>query len=229
MKRMQFIKTAALVPAAFCAGCAAIDVSARGEGTGIQIIGAIVVLAKYQASARQKTVADGKARRAFVDLAMKPAYEARTKKLRQLAKSAPAARRKPTGGSKPDVKTAAAEKARDEIQAVTVAWREAAASLTLGQYAGDFAVEFEAESGEIAQFESISKSQVIAASAGYVPQYLAVSVPAERGIPGSKSSVMLWDTKENRLSSDTVYALDRTLPASKPAQIDNLKVLYAGP
>jgi hypothetical protein len=40
--------------------------------------------------------------------------------------------------------------------------------------------------------------------------------------------VMLWDTRTHALASDTVYALDRTLSAEKPTEIDSMKVLYAG-
>ena len=76
-------------------------------------------------------------------------------------------------------------------------------------------------------FPRLSESQVLAASAAYVPRYLAVSVPPEQQIAGAKSSVMLWDTRTHALASDTVYALDRTPSAEKPTEIDSMKVLYA--
>ena len=48
----------------------------RAEGTGVQIIGAVVVLARYRASAHQKAVAEQHARAAVVQAA-KPAYQKR--------------------------------------------------------------------------------------------------------------------------------------------------------
>lgn len=220
-----------MLPAFFCAGCAGLDVSARGEGTGIQVIGAIVVVAKYQASGRQKAVAEEKARRAYVDLAMKPAYEAKAKKLRKTAGKPPS--HPPGSTASTDSQTAKDQesaRAREELAALAGSWRKTAASITNGKYAGDFATgsSMPSESG-LTAFTPMSESQVMADSAAYLPKYLAVSVPADQSVAGSKASVMLWDTRSNRLASDTVYALDRVPTAGKPTEIDNQKVLFAGP
>jgi len=60
----------------FLSGCEGLDYSASAEGTGVQVIGAIVVLARYHANARQKAVAEQRGRAAVVRYA-KPAYEKR--------------------------------------------------------------------------------------------------------------------------------------------------------
>jgi hypothetical protein len=226
MRPLLSTTAALLIPAIFCAGCEALDTSARGEGTGIQIIGAVVVLAKYRASQRQKAVAENEARRAFVKLALEPAYEARAKKLRREVASS---RKPPAPRTGKPAEPDPSAKARAELASLTASWRETAASYTQGKYAGDFSAPgAESRSQTAVAFPRLSESQVLAASAAYVPRYLAVSVPPEQQVAGARSSVMLWDTRTHALASDTVYALDRTLSAEKPTEIDSMKVLYAG-
>jgi hypothetical protein len=222
------LTVAVLLPALGGAGCEGLDLSAKGEGTGIQVIGAVVVVAKYRASQRQKAIAEEQARRAFVDLALEPAYEARAKKLKRQVGSgrAPAGPSAgTTGTTAPDPQAAA----RAELAALMASWKETASNYTHGRYAGDFAAPgADAPDQAAVTFPRLSESQVLAASASYVPRYLAVSVPAEQAVAGARASVMLWDTRMHRLASDTVYALDRTPSATKPTEIDSLKVLYAG-
>src|SRR5262245_39927567 len=62
-------------------GCEGLDYSARGEGTGVQVIGAIVVLARYHASQRQKAVAESKGHAVFVQAA-EPEYKKRRTAIR---------------------------------------------------------------------------------------------------------------------------------------------------
>lgn len=57
-------------------GCEGLDFSAAGEGTGVQVIGAVVVLARYRATAQQKAVAQ-KRTREMIMAAAKPEYEKR--------------------------------------------------------------------------------------------------------------------------------------------------------
>ena len=216
---------ALVIPSLFSAGCSSIDTSAQAEGTGIQIVGAIIVLAKYQASQNQIVVAEARARQAFVQLAMKPAYEARAKKLRKIMASGPAKPQRPASGS--SVPPDPAETARAELAALTNSWKETASSITNGKYAGDFSspAPTSTEPSAVA-FPRMSGSEVLAASNSYTPRFLAVPVPAEKAVTGSKATVMLWDTKNARIASDTVYALDRTPPTDKTSEIDNQKVLF---
>lgn len=233
MRIPRFLVSAVILPSLFCSGCGGLDLSARGEGTGIQIVGAIVVLAKYKASGRQKAIAEEKARRAYVDLAMKPAYEAKAKKLRRVA-GKPTVR--PSSGASSTASQTAknlkSARARGELAALAGSWRKTAASITNGKYAGDFATDGGSSSmpseSALAAFTPMSESQVMADSAAYLPKYLAVPVPADQSVAGSKSSVMLWDPRANRLASDTVYVLDRVPTGDKPTEIDNQKVLFAG-
>lgn len=235
MRLLLPVTAALLIPAIFTSGCSSLDTSARAEGTGIQIIGAIIVLAKYKASQNQIAIAETKAREAFVELAMKPAYEARTKKLKKVIASSPARPRRPAPTTAGPTRRPVAEdapdpaaKARAELAALSNSWREAASQVTNGRYAADFAEPAASTSNTAAaSFPKMSESQVLAASVAYVPRYLAVSVPAEKAVAGSKAAVMLWDTKAEKIASDTVYALDRTPPTGKPSEIDHQKVQFA--
>jgi hypothetical protein len=249
MKPLSAFTAVLLVPAIFVSGCSSLEqagqMTASKEGTGVQIFGAIVVLSKYKASQNQIAIAETKARRAFVDLALKPAYEARAKKLRKLA-SAPSrprssrpvgVARNSEGGARnqvqrPDLEESSqpdsAMQARAELAAISSSWKEVANQVTNGKYAPDFDAGISRD-GETAalNFPKVSESQVLASSAAYVPRYIAVSVPAEKEVPGSKAAVMLWDTQSSQLASDTVYALDRTPPTSKSSEIDDKQVQYA--
>ena len=234
MRRFCPVIAALLLPVMPFTGCAGLDTSARAEGTGIQIIGAIVVLAKYQASQSQKVIAEQRARQAFVERALKPAYEERAKKLRKTAAAAPLRPRRTASSSmvssKPPQPTAA-DRARAELAALSSSWKSVAERYTQGRgNTADFAVPGTV-GGEVAlvDFPKVSESNILAASAAYVPRYLAVPVPAGPAVPGAKETVMLWDTRAHRLASDTVYALDRTPPESKPAKIDGLAVQYEAP
>ena len=248
MKPLSAFTAFLLVPAIFVSGCSSLEqagqMAASKEGTGIQIFGAIVVLSKYQASQNQIAIAETKARRAFVDLALKPAYEARAKKLRKVAASSPArssskpaVTRKPEGRSSNQVRRSsdvesrqpeASVQARAELAAISTSWREVANQITNGKYAPDFDAGVSSNSETAAlDFPKVSESQVLASSAAYIPRYIAVSVPAEKAVPGSRAAVMLWDTQSSQLASDTVYALDRTPPSGKSSEIDDKKVQYA--
>ena len=57
-------------------GCKGLDYSAGAEGTGIQVGGAVIVLAKYHASNRQKAAAEEQGRKALIKAAT-PQYERR--------------------------------------------------------------------------------------------------------------------------------------------------------
>ncbi len=224
MRPLLPLVVAMLLPALFSAGCAGLDTTAKAEGTGIQIVGAIVVLAKYRASQNQIQIAETRARRAFVELAMKPAYESRVRKLKKIA--ATPGKAKPAAPGKPAAPDPAAI-ARAELASLTASWNRATREVTRGAYAGDFATpSFTNSATTVVNFPKMSDSQVLAASASYVPRFIAVSVPAEQSVAGSKASVMLWDTRTNRIASDTVYALDRTPPVNKPSEIDRQKVLF---
>jgi len=232
MRQVYSVAAAMLIPALLGTGCAGLDTSARAEGSGIQVIGAIVVLAKYQASQKQKTAAETHARQAFVERALQPAYQARAKKLRSLAAASPRPKRARSGTTPatPSAPDPSAQ-ATAELAALSASWKETAARFTGGgDYATDFAVPGLGQQTTTAvSFPKLSESEVLAASAAYVPRYLAVAVPAEQAVPGSKEAVMLWDTRTHRLASDTVYALDRTPPESKRTKIDGLVVQFETP
>ncbi|MGI8604508.1 MAG: hypothetical protein ACR2OZ_16170 [Verrucomicrobiales bacterium] len=211
-------------------GCEALqqlDTSARGEGTGLQIIGALVVLAKYQASNRQKTVAEQKSRRAFVDRAMKPALAAEKKKVRvrHERKLDTAKKEFARDATKREQSVVQLQReAESELASIETKWHAAAAHYTSGRYTADFAAS--RHEGTVA-FTSVKDSDVLTASAAYVPRYLAVSVPPEKLVAGSTTSVMFWDAQSHRLAKDEVYALDREPKLGEVAKFDDIKAQYA--
>ncbi len=233
MRLFHSVAALLLIPGIFASGCAGLDTSARAEGTGIQVIGAIVVLARHQASQRQKAAAERQARQVFVERALKPAYEARARKLKAAASRGSSGRRPSPGGAAapPTRAEEAAAKATAELAALSASWRSAAASYTGGTaYAADFAApRVDASASAEVAFPKMSESDVLVASAAYVPRYLAVTVPAEQAAPGARASVMLWDTRTHRLASDTVYALGSIPPTDKQSEIDGKKVQFAAP
>jgi hypothetical protein len=209
-----------------CESLQALDTSARGEGTGIQIVGAIIVLAKYRASQRQRSIAEQKSRRAFVDRAMRPALAAEKKKVQTRRQSQIAEVKRKLSADparqKQEVATREREMAR-ELASLDTSWRETAARYTGGAYTADFVVH--KASGPVA-VASVRDSEVLTASAAYVPRYLAVSVPAEKAVARAAASVMFWDAQSHRLASDDVYAVSREPKIGEVAKFDDISAEY---
>lgn len=230
-------------------GCKGLDYSARAEGTGVQIIGAIVVLAKYHASTHQKAVAEQQARAAFV-AAAKPAYEKRrvTVKLDSVkrvekverdyekritrARSAPAA-----GGATKTADTAQLEQekkqaienlqaeAAAELASVDSAWRSLGGATDRSVASADTAA-----TGSVPTASTRDREALIASAGAHLPAYIAVPVPAQ-GVAaeqGGKAIVMLWDTRRQRLASDDVLVLDRKPAVGVDARVDGVTARFAG-
>jgi hypothetical protein len=203
-----------------------LDTSARAEGTGIQIVGAIIVLAKYRASQRQKTIAEQKSRRAFVDRAMRPALAAAKKKVQTRRQTQVAEVQQKLSADPARREQALADLQRTaerELASLETSWRETAARYTGGTYTADFAVQ---KTGGTVAFASVKDSEVLTASAAYVPRYLAVAVPGERAVARAAASVMFWDAQSHRLASEDVYAVDREPNVGELAKFDNICAEY---
>ena len=241
-------------------GCEGLDYSARGEGTGVQIIGAIVVLARYHASAHQKEVAEHQARAVFVASA-KPEYVKRratvqtTYRKKQEAveqdynKRISTAKPKPAHvvtapGSKPappaqtggDEHRLKQEKEKSlarlhadeasEMASVDTAWRSLGGTADYSvKTAGD-----SAPSGSVPTASTRDREALVASASAHMPGYIAVSVPAQ-GIAaeqGGKATIMLWDTRRQRLASEDVLVLDRKPAMGQDVKVEGVTARLAG-
>lgn len=230
-------------------GCEGLDYSARGEGTGVQIIGAIVVLARYHASQHQKDVAEQKARAAYVAVA-RPAYEKRratvkleaskragrveqdyTKRISQAKSQTPAA-------TAPGKVAAASQIEQEKKRALEKLRAEAAAELASVDSAYRSlggGIDHSAGSADTTAMASVpaastrDREALIASASAHLPAYIAVPVPAQ-GIgaeQGGKAIVMLWDTRRQRLASDQVLVLDRKPAVGTDAKVDGMTARFA--
>jgi hypothetical protein len=185
--------------AIFMTGCEGLDFSARSEGTGVQVIGAIVVLAKYKANAHQKAVAMENAHAALV-AAAKPVYEKRRILVRDEAKK----------------KIAAAERqyARNhELKQATVAKIEAEKAAQIAK------LDVEEKSPAVQPRPIPNADQFIAVKVP--PQH----VPEEEG---GKATYMLYDTHRQQLASDDVFVLSRDPRDRSVVKVNGISARVAG-
>lgn len=230
VSRRRFLATVGAGAAGILPACQALDrldTSAAAEGTGIQIIGAIQVLAKYRATPRQATLAEQKARRAFVDRGMRPALAAEKKKVaaRRQKRVAQARRSRPAAGS-PDPVAEIEKESASELAALDSAWREAATRYTRGEYSGGFKA---GSSPTAVALATLRPADVLTASASYLPRNLAVPVPPAREIAGAAASVMFYDTRQHTLARQEVYALNREPEPDRLTRFDDVEAQFVGP
>lgn len=241
--------------------CEALDYSAGAEGTGVQLIGAVVVLAKYRASEKQKAIAEERAR-AVVLRAVKPAYVERRARVTSMAEKKIQSTRKtydrqiasvrpvqkssinPQSVSQGDPDPVKREVQRlegEKAAAVVALQKQAVAELASLDSAwrsfggvSDHAVSAalkSAEAGPVGEVpvSSTREREVLMASAGaHLSTYIAVAVPAQ-GISverGGKSTVMLWNTRLQRLASDEVLVLDRQPGGGKDIKVEGLTAQF---
>jgi len=210
-------------------GCEGLDYSARSEGTGIQIVGAIVVLAKYKADAHQKAVAEAEARAAYA-AAVRPVYEKRRAKVHAESQARIA-----------DTERAYARK----IEAVRVVpQNDASATASAAQLHAAKEAELAKlkadEAAKIAALEAAVKPEPTRRSsarpipstddlAASVPQFIAVPVPPRR-VPeeqGGKATYMLYDTHRQTLASDDVFVLNRDIRNQATVDLGGVKASVA--
>ncbi len=227
-------------------GCEGLDYSARSEGTGFQIVGAIVVLAKYHASNRQKAEAEARARRALAQAAT-PAHERRRAAAQADSRRKIAAVEKDynrrisqaqRGPAAAGTSAAQLESEKQKMLAKLEAERAADEALRLqefrslagGSTGGLRMGDTPASSGDSMPLASSRDTEAMMASAAaHLPKYVAVSVPPQ-GIAaeqGGKSLIMLWDTRRGRLVDGDVRVLDRTLRDGVDFKVDGYTARYA--
>lgn len=237
-------------------GCEGLDYSAQAEGTGIQIVGAIVVLAKYHASERQKQVATQRAREAVTDI-VAPVYKQKRTVVKADAKkkvesanrvyeqkiAAVAKAPKKPKSDTPQVQDVAAqaEKVRlEKEKEATLAKIQADAAAQLASIDSEWrslggTVDYSvSEPGDKPQMGTVPVAStrdpdaLLASAKAHLPEYIAVAVPAQ-GIPaerGGQSTVMLWNTRLQKLASDQVLVLDRAPAEGKRLKVEGLSAQY---
>lgn len=208
----------------FLAGCEGLDLSAEGEGTGIQVVTALTILAKYRASQAQKAAADLAARRAFVALAMKPAMKRESRNLRlQVATPPPAAA--PGAAAPPP----APAPGRVDEATFAAAWKRTAEEYQKSGEAAGPDLAMPVRGGSVA-FAPLSSQSILTTSSAQAPNYLAVSVPPQ-GLPtesGAAEVVMLWNARRRQLAGDMVYAIKEQPREGRKVVIDGIPAVYVG-
>ncbi len=194
--------------------------SARSEGTGLQFVG-VVVLAKYQASSRQKAAAQAQAQGAVVRMA-KPHYERRRAVVQKRIAAAKSQAAAPDAPKKEET----VKKLEAELASLDREWQ------SLGGSAAHVPkMDSTPASGGTVPFASINDREAQDASvAAHVPQFVAVAVPPQ-GIAAEKgggSTVMLWDTRRRKLVGDQVFVLNRTLRDGVDVTLDGVSARFAG-
>lgn len=233
-------------------GCEGLDYSARSEGTGFQIVGAIVVLAKYHASSRQKAEAEERARKVLLHAAT-PELERRRAAAGAESRKKIASVEKEYNRRISEAQRAVITKGSPESTAASVAELEAERKRTLDKLESERAADEAARQREFAALAGLPShglrmtetspapgdsvplastrdTEAMASSAAaHLPKYIAVSVQPQ-GIPaeqGGKSLIMLWDTRRGRLVDGDVRVLDRTLRDGVDFKVENLKARFA--
>ncbi|MFT5470988.1 MAG: hypothetical protein ACI8UO_006121 [Verrucomicrobiales bacterium] len=249
MNRKHFMGIAGIGGFAAISGCETLDqldTSAAAEGTGVQFSGLIKVLVKYEASPRQRQTAQVKGGKAYVKLALEPAYQKRQqtlkveqqKEIKQTAKSqsaelAQVKKKSPSEAAQLKAKQAASlaamqEDARQQLLASNASFREQAAKITQGSYSPNVQLPKQGEVAQINIRREVSALMADAARRG--PQMLAVSVPAA-GKPEearAADSVMFYDAKRLTLASNQVSVVDRTPKTGSNGNFGGVSALYAG-
>ena len=255
MKRRDFFATTALGGSAvYLTGCEGLDYSARSEGTGIQIIGAIVILARYKASQSQQNVAQVRAAKAYVEVAVKPAYKKQEVALKKKESTAQATAKKRVDTVRKSyekkiaavrndpAKTQAVTAEREQVVAretaeatksveeATKELRELGNTYAMVSQGVDFAVRRNDASQAVNEFSRFRNSGLMVAAAGYAPSYLAVAVPRQNVPAEAKGAetLMVWDTKRQALASDDVLVVDRRPATGAQAKLDGRSVTFAG-
>lgn len=236
-------------------GCQGLDFSAAGEGAGVQIIGAVVVLARYRATAQQRAVAE-KRTRELVAAAVRPAYQNRRVAIEEESKkkiaaiereyaahspppgsSVPLTTGVSNGDSPPNSGSAYAIQQRrkqEEIARVKAEATARTASLnSVMQSIGGAPDQTPPPvvGPNVAHLASTrDRETLIAALTSQVPRFVAVPVPAQ-GIEAEKSGkalVVVMDTRTQNPASENVLVLDRVPPVGKDVKLDGVTARIAG-
>jgi molecular chaperone GrpE (heat shock protein) len=192
-------------------GCEGLDYSAGAEGTGVQVVSALVVLAKYKANGRQKAAAEASAR-AISAAALKPVYEKRRAKVREESQQKIAATER--------------EYAR-KIDAARIAPPNTAPpTLRLQQEKQAAVAKIQAEEVERIAVRPIPSIDELKSA---LPQFIAVPVPPQNVSEeqGGKGTYMLYDTHRQQLATDDVYVLNREPRDRSTVKIDGLSARIA--
>jgi hypothetical protein len=228
----------------FMAGCEGLDYSARAEGTGVQVVGAIIVLAKYRANAQQKAVAEQQAR-AYFAKAAKPEYQKRRTKVQAEMKEKIAATERAHARKIAELKQAAPAPA-------AVARLEAEKKVEVAKIIATAAEETGKLDATFQHYGGVPERTVVE-----MPPDIAPAIPkkAVRALPdpdlarslfkgdgkiavqvpmanrpeekGGKSAVMEYDTFGQRLASEDVFVMNQKVRPGSTVKLDGQAVLVA--
>lgn len=221
-----------------------------GAIAGAATVGAVVVIAKYKASAQQKAVAEEQARR-VVARAANPHSErhraqkqaAAQKKIADLegeyAKRIAQAQRSKAAAGSAASGASVAELEAEKKRALDKAQADAAAEMAAldserhslaGNSSRGLKMDTAPSAADSVPVASTHDREALTASAAaHLPKYIAVAVPPQ-GIAaeaGGKSTVMLWDTRHQRMATDDVYVLKNEVLAGATVKLNGVKALFA--
>ena len=191
-----------------CEALKSLATAAPDEGVGFQFVGLVKVLTKYQSSPRQRTIAEEKSRRAFVDRGMRPAFADAKKKAQQRHRKQEAVARRQNAGDP--------AKQQQAVARVQVEGSRELATIEDSYHKGALHITDKNTRVNSPQRSRVRCSPtcrpgrpILTASAAYVAPYVAVSVPAERAVAGAAASVMFWDNRTHELAKNEVYVINR--------------------
>lgn len=208
------------------AGCAGgpsfgelFDESAAGEGTGIQgaaLVRAVVILARHQATPRQREVAEQNARRAVAALERQIA----TERPKTIARKHSTPRTKTAAISKPK-KTTAGTKAgttRKNLprESPTIPGKKLAATAPAPEPEREPEPEPE-------------RAPAPAKPAKKLPARIAIrTVKDEKTVPGAEAAVMIYDVQARRIVGNEVYDIEAEPRSGDTVKFDTNVVRYVG-
>ncbi len=177
------------------------DPSPEAEGTGIVgagLVRAVVIIAKYKATERQRRIAEENGRRAYT---------------RMVSEREPAPQKK-TASSKPHKVAAEKPAARK-----TAAKPKKAASPAVNERIADTQPRPEPEP------EGTPKKQAVRKKSA--PRYIAVDTEADARSKGAKS-VMIWDTQSQQIVGNDVYDVQAVPRVGTIARFETYSAKYVG-
>jgi len=226
-----------------CEGLRQLDTSAAAEGTGVQIFGAVVVLARYRANEQQKRSAIETAESAYVREVLGPAYKSRAEEisrqrdvqLAQVRRQRPPA--PPTPGLAQQVADDKEAEARveatveEKLSSLNSAWKAETSRLVTGGVVAPPTVPVgtrDASALFAGARAGAGDPGLLVVARQQAPRFLAVAVPGA-GNPAEAqgaATVMIWDSESKTLRDENVLVLNRRPQERKPTKVDDLPALF---
>lgn len=212
-----------VVPSLFWTGCgetppfeALFDDSPEALGTGITGVGlvrAVVIIAKYQATKRQREVAEQRARRAYARLKAEASAETPS--------------RRPSAPAKKKTTTAKAPSKTTPEKPATEKKTSGAPTRKKTPEAPSRTAETAPETERPAERETAPEPAPKPKPRKKIPRYIAVDTEPDERSQGAKS-VMLWDTYSQQIVGNNVYDIEVAPQMLKTAKFETFAAQYVG-